>query len=188
MTYDREFYDRIGGGSLRSARVVAPLIRDLVPTRTVIDVGCGTGAWAYAFQELGSQVLGVDGSWVPRDQRLVPFVECDLAQDPFGVRHIGRYDLAVSLEVGEHLPFDRARDLVALLVHLGDAVLFSAAVPGQGGANHINEQWPEWWAELFAERGYLPGDVVRPAVKGHPDVEWWYARNTFLYAPWAMRL
>jgi hypothetical protein len=89
--------------------------------------------------------------------------------------------LAISLEVAEHLPENAADDFVASLVRLAPIVLFSAAAPYQGGQNHVNEQWPGYWAERFAARNYLPVDCIRRRVWENPEVEWWYAQNTFLY-------
>jgi hypothetical protein len=71
--------------------------------------------------------------------------------------------------------------LVANLTRHSDKVLFSAATPGQGGENHINEQTPEFWRLLFAKRGYRPFDLIRPAIKGNRAVESWYRRNVLLY-------
>ena len=94
-----------------------------------------------------------------------------------------RFDVACSLEYAEHLPAEHARDLVALLAGAAPVVLFSAAVPGQGGLGHVNEQRQSWWAALFAERGLVPVDCIRPAIQDAPGVEWYYAQNTLVYCP-----
>ena len=103
----------------------------------------------------------------------------DLNQD-IGVSR--RFDLAMSVEVAEHLPAARAASFVGTLARLADVVLFSAAVPGQSGTFHINEQWPTYWISLFAENGFNPIDVIRPAVWTDERVGFWYAQNVFLYA------
>ena len=92
-----------------------------------------------------------------------------------------RFDLAMSLEVAEHLYPSAAKAFIGFLADLSDAVLFGAAYPGQGGGNRINEQKPSYWANLFGELGYLPFDLFRPVVWGSPEVEFWYQQNTFLY-------
>lgn len=134
------------------------------------------------FAELGIvDYLGIDGSSVAPDRLRIPrdrFVAHNLTE----VLHLGRsYDLAVSLEVAEHLPPDSAEQLVKTLVDLAPVVLFSAAVPGQGGTHHINEQWPAYWEALFAQHEFLAADAIRYQVWANEQVEPWYAQNTVLF-------
>ena len=180
--YDAAFYADQADGSLRSARAVAPLVMDLVRPTSVVDVGCGLGTWLAAFAELGvADVLGVDGGYVDRAKLKVPadrFRPVDLTRPPA----LGRtFDLAVCLEVAEHLPPAAAAGLVGLLTDAAPAVLFSAAAPGQGGTDHVNERWPGYWRGLFADRGFARLDPVRPRVWRDRRVEWWYQQNVFLF-------
>jgi hypothetical protein len=85
------------------------------------------------------------------------------------------------LEVAEHIPAESADDFIKTLTSLAPAVLFSAAVPGQGGVGHRNEQWQSYWATLFYNHGYLPLDFVREEIWGNRSVSWWYAQNILLY-------
>jgi hypothetical protein len=87
----------------------------------------------------------------------------------------------LSLEVAEHLPPERAQSFVADLVALAPAVLFGAAIPGQGGVNHLNEQWQSYWAAHFASHGYASFDVVRPAIWNDAAIPAWYRQNAVLY-------
>jgi hypothetical protein len=91
------------------------------------------------------------------------------------------FDLAISLEVAEHLPEEAADAFVESLTRLASVVLFSAAAPYQGGEHHVNERWPVYWAERFATHGYLSVDCIRRRIWANPAVEWWYAQNAFLY-------
>ena len=184
-TYASDFYDAFAEGSRASAAEVVPLVLDLVgPVHSVLDVGCGIGTWLTAFAECGvDDLVGVDGPYVNRRQLLVPpdaFVPHDLAEP----LQLGRtFDLVVSLEVAEHVPASRADNFVGLLCqHARQAILFSAAPPGQGGKHHVNEQWPSYWIPRFAERGFQAFDAVRPRVWENPRVEWWYRQNSFLFA------
>lgn len=187
LSYDATFYGEIAGGSHRSATIVLPIVfRTFVngggPT-SVVDVGCGVGTWLRAASELGvTDVQGIDGDHVPMHLLEIDpcqFTQRDLRQaTPTPTR---RFDLALSLEVAEHLPHDRAGAFVAELCALADVVLFSAAIPGQGGQDHINEEWPTVWAARFAIHGYSTFDVVRPAVWGNEHVEYWYKQNALLY-------
>ena len=149
---------------------------------SVVDFGCGAGNWLSAFHENGVRdILGYDGDYVDTGNlRIDPacFVARNLEREDQVTR---RFDLAISLEVAEHLPTARAAGFVDLLVRSAPAVLFGAAIPGQGGVHHVNEQWPDYWRALFAAAGYRPVDLIRPRIWGRDDVEAWYQQNTVLY-------
>jgi GT2 family glycosyltransferase/SAM-dependent methyltransferase len=181
--YTPEFFKTALGTSYASAQRIVPLVLAIVPARSVLDVGCGTGHFLRAFREAGvSDISGIDGDHVPRDQLVIEpdhFVTCDLSQG-FDLKR--RYDLVVSLEVAEHLPPGSAESFVASLVRHGSVVVFSAAIPFQGGTAHLNEQWPRYWAELFARHGYLAYDALRPAIWRDGQVAWWHRQNALLFA------
>ena len=167
-----------------SASVVVPAVVDLVRPRSVIDVGCGGGAWAAEFVRNGvPDVLGVDGDYVDPSVLALPagcFLACDLTSS--FVDRIGRrFDLVVCLEVAEHLSTEHAERFAASLTELGDTILFSAAIPGQGGTNHVNEQWPSWWSRLFAAAGFEVVDVLRARFWNDERVAVWYRQNVFVY-------
>jgi hypothetical protein len=128
------------------------------------------------------EVIGIDGEYVDRSSLAIPaedFLSRDLKL-PIGLDR--RFDLAVCLEVAEHLPESRAQGLVDDLVSLAPCVLFSAAVPGQGGTHHVNEQYLSYWKQLFVNRGYQSADYVRPLIAGNREVDWWYQQNIVLFA------
>jgi hypothetical protein len=135
------------------------------------------------FREHGvGEVRGLDGAHVERRMLEIPeecFVPVDLTR-PFRLDR--EFDLALSLEVAEHLPPASAEPFVDSLAALAPAILFSAAIPFQSGTHHVNEQWPEYWVERFARHGYAAIDCIRQRVWDNPDVEWWYAQNTLLFA------
>ena len=103
----------------------------------------------------------------------------DFEKDMDGIS--GSYDLCISMEVAEHLPDRFASPFVDLLTRLSPVVLFSAAIPEQGGTDHFNEQWPSYWAARFRKQGFRSVDVIRPAVWADKKVKWWYRQNTILY-------
>jgi SAM-dependent methyltransferase len=180
--YDARFYAAHEEGSTRSARQIIPLLLDLIGMKSVCDVGCGTGIWLAAFIELGvSDVLGLDGDYVESETLRIPkskFKPTDLN------RHFSmgrRFDAAISLEVAEHLPSDRAAGFIGDLVALSPVVIFSAAIPGQGGIGHINERWPDYWVQLFKARGYTCVDAIRPEVWENETIEYWYRQNMFVF-------
>lgn len=182
--YDAAFYAELEETALPSARVIAPMLMGWMQIDSVLDVGCGDGSWLSVFREEGvGEVLGLDGPWVREDQLKIPgdcFARRSLDQ---GLELEGRrFDLAMTLEVAEHLPPPRAAGLVKELTQAAPVVFFSAAPPDQGGANHVNEQWPAYWADLFAAHGYRAIDAVRPAVWADERVCWWYKQNCLLFA------
>jgi hypothetical protein len=85
------------------------------------------------------------------------------------------------MEVGEHLPESTAGDFVESLARLGPVVLFSAAIPFQGGTAHVNEQWQDYWARRFEALDFLPVDCVRAVAWNDPAVQKFYAQNALLY-------
>ena len=181
--YTKEFYELLRDGATKSAEVIAPLVLQLLPVRSVVDVGCGDGSWLAVFRRLGvHEILGVDGDYVNPGSLQIP-PDCFQALDLTKPFSLGRgFDLAVSLEVAEHLPAECAPVFVECLTRMAPLVLFSAAIPFQGGVNHINEQWPDKWADLFGRHGYLPVDFLRKRIWQNESVEWWYAQNTLLFA------
>ncbi|HTI68902.1 MAG TPA: methyltransferase domain-containing protein [Candidatus Limnocylindria bacterium] len=179
--YSTRYYEGLKEDSLGSARAVVPLIVSLFAPKTVVDVGCGSGTWAKVYGENHCEVLGIDGQIVQTDQLLIPaerFLRRDLAQ-PLSLDRT--FDLVNCLEVAEHLDASRADSFVADLCRLGDVIVFSAAVPGQGGTHHVNEQWPSYWLPKFASHGFVALDCLRHQIWGDPQVAWWYVQNAFAF-------
>jgi hypothetical protein len=180
--YRADYYDGFHKGSLRSARVIVPWILDCVSPSSVIDLGCGLCDWLSVFEDIGiGDVLGVDGSHVQADHLAIDpgrFATHDLTRPYCGHR---RFDLAMCLEVGEHLPDECAAGLVQSLTELAPVALFSAAIPSQRGLHHVNCQWPEYWARLFRARGFVALDCVRQSLWTDSRIDWWYRQNLILY-------
>jgi SAM-dependent methyltransferase len=165
-----------------SAEVIVPLVVNLIRPRSAVDVGCGTGGWVQVLVEHGvTDVLGVDGGELSGSLlEAARYRQMDLGAG--NVMLDRKFELAICLEVAEHLPVDAAVPLVASLVRLSDVVLFSAAIPGQLGPGHQNEQWPSYWAEKFRHHGFSAYDVIRPKVWDNSGVAWWYRQNMLLFA------
>ena len=179
--YNAKFYRELEQTRV-SARIILPIVISLLKPASMVDIGCGAGHWLSAAAELGiSDLLGVEGGWISAAKLAVPR-EKIVIHDLGTPLDLGRrFDLAMSLEVAEHLPEAKAREFVQTLCNAADRVLFSAAIPGQGGRHHLNEQWPKYWANLFGEFGYGCHDLVRPQVWNNPSVLWYYAQNCLLF-------
>jgi SAM-dependent methyltransferase len=183
MPYSSSFYEQTQLGGIDGALTVLGHVRELVPVTSAVDFGCGTGGWLSALSTLGvDEVLGIDGDWVPQKMLKIPrsrFLVHDLTK-PFELER--NFDLAISLEVAEHLPDTSASDFVAMLVDAAPVVLFSAAIPGQGGTGHINEQWPDYWVERFRARGYDVIDAIRPLIWNDSSIASCIRQNVLLFA------
>lgn len=167
----------------KSAESIVPIIMEIVNPKKVIDVGCGLGAWLKVFKNYGvEEICGIDGGLISEKDLYIEkefFINHDLRK-PYLTDN--KYDLVLCLEVGEHLPDNSADTLVKTLVSLGDTILFSAAIPNQGGQNHINEQWPGYWVEKFQKYGFNYYDIIRPKIWNNKDVFFWYKQNILVFS------
>ena len=181
--YDAEFFDGETREALIAARQIMPWVLDRTDAKSVIDIGCGTGAWLKVAKSLGAGVYGVDGN-APDDALLIApeeFERIDFTGDSYGGFSCYGYDLALCLEVGEHLPAEIASRLVHGLCE-AKFVLWSAAVPGQNGVNHINEAWPTWWEQFFNAEGYYGSCDVRDTFWDDQSIAPFYRQNISVYA------
>jgi SAM-dependent methyltransferase len=195
--YPDSFYDARGSGSVRSAAAVLDTLASLGlgSWPRIVDIGCGRGEWLRAGLERGAtSAVGIDGPWNAAAYDAdgpVQFRSCDLAEASSGdlAALVGteRFDLAISVEAIEHIPPAAGARVIEALVSCSDLVVFSAAIPGQGGRGHQNEQWQSHWAGEFAKHGYDAYDLVRPALWDRTDVEPWYRQNVLVYAATAPR-
>lgn len=184
--YDDKFYTAHVERDEEGLEKLLKIVLNFFPnTASAIDVGCSVGNFLRILQRLrgggGLDIQGIDGPWVPREKLLIPpaaFMEWDFSKN-FPVIE-KKYDLAMSLEVAEHLPPEKADDFVRFICSLSSVILFSAAIPGQGGTNHYNEQWPEYWAEKFRAAGYVTLDALRPHILAEERMPDHYRQNVFI--------
>ena len=180
--YDENFYRLQKDGSFKSATKTLPVITKFVKPQSVVDIGCGVGTWlAVWHKNLGADVYGLDGDYVDRAQLFINEKDFRPANLEERITLERRFDLAMTLEVAEHLSPARADSFVEDLTKLSDVILFSAAIPAQGGTNHVNEQWQSYWAQKFSRFGYVAIDCIRPEIWNDQDIAWWYRQNMILY-------
>jgi SAM-dependent methyltransferase len=172
--YTAEWFAHDFDGLQPEFDIVAGAIEALFRPLTAVDVGCGPGMVVKALRELGVEAVGIEGS----DHGIA------YAEEHVGVgEHIRKadlrllvaelvegspFDLVVCTEVAEHLEAKHADHLVDLLCELAKPgrresfvasiargwVVFTAAPPGQGGHDHVNEQPLGYWVEKFSARGF----------------------------------
>jgi FkbM family methyltransferase len=168
-------------------RSVANVVHEMFPDHEeVVDVGCGPGFCLERLKELGHRVVGIDGSF--HAITVSPIADdisiADLTSaDP---KFFTPADLVVCTEVAEHLEAEHADKLVEFLTELAEkTIYFTAAPPGQGGTDHVNEQPPEYWIEKFSARGWrLDGALTAQIrVKLAAVIRWqhWYTSNSMVF-------
>jgi SAM-dependent methyltransferase len=182
-TYGSLFYRYQREGAFESALCTLPLLLKAVSIESVLDIGCGAGAWLAAYRHLGvPDLLGVDGDYVDRSMLMMDaahFRAFDIAA-PFDLGR--KFDIVQCLEVAEHVPSHSSSVLLDNIVRHGKRVLFSAAVPGQGGENHINERPYAYWRAMFSARDFRLFDFMRGRMSQIPSIEPWYRYNILFFA------
>lgn len=165
----------------RAASIVVPEFIRLYSPKSVVDVGCGLATWLKIFEDHKiTDITGYDGAHldlskveIKKEKIIIRDLEKEITSDR-------KYDLAISLEVAEHISESNARTFVKSLCNLSHTIIFSAALPMQGGQNHLNEQWPSYWQKLFAEHGYTSHDSLRERFWDNKEIDYWYKQNMFL--------
>ena len=180
--YGDSFYKCSNEGSFRSARLVLAHLFNFYQPKSVLDLGCGRGTWLKACGELGvKKLVGLDGPWNEKEQMVDPQIAFKAVDFDAPFVPNGHFDLAMSLEVAEHLKPESASIIINALTQASNVILFGAAVKGQGGTGHINERPQSYWGKLFCECDYAVVDILRPTLWNNPHIEFHYLQNTFLY-------
>jgi len=167
----------------KSARLILTELFRYYSPKSALDIGCGFGTWLEVSQQLGvKDILGIEGSWLDRSLVCIPQqLICDIdLEQPFDLKR--RFDLVICLEVAEHLSPAAAAGFVESMVRHGDLILFSAAIPFQGGHHHVNEQFLDYWSNLFQYFDYRPVDFLRPIFWQNPSILWWLRQNLIVFA------
>lgn len=184
LFYTKKFYLRDYQRTSRSAREVIPIVINAFKggLRSVIDIGCGRGVWLEEFAQQGvGMIKGRDGSWVQDANPLIRNEEFEATDLSKPYTEQSTYDLAMTLEVAEHIDEENADTFVENLTKLSDSIMFSAAIKGQGGQHHVNERPLSYWIEKFRQRGFSVYDPIRPRVWDNSNVCWWYRQNIVVF-------
>jgi len=181
--YTQDYYQKHLAGALSSAESILRLLSSFYKPSSVLDLGCGSGAWLKVAKRLfHSRVLGVDQHSYQDIKMLIQPNEYMVhnLETPLFIRE--KFDLVISLEVAEHITENCEDVLIDSVCRHGDVILFSAALPMQGGTGHINEKACSYWALKFAKNDYYAIDCIRPRIWDNSNVEIWYRNNAILFA------
>jgi hypothetical protein len=180
--YTSEYFEEISKNSLQSAKVIIPVILRYFTPKSIIDIGCGIAAWLSAWQQYGvNDILGIDGNYINSDQLLINKDNFLAAELETYFKTNRQFDLVMSLEVAEHIKPEFASNFIRTLCSSGDIVLFSAAIPNQGGVLHYNEQYPQYWIDKFKESGFLPYDCIRKEIWENDSIDVNYRQNMLFF-------
>lgn len=191
--YNDNFYKERHSNTISAATKVLSIFLDFLcndkPT-SAIDIGCGVGTWLSILREKGITVSGYDGGWVPKKYLQIKenefretSLDVDLADRDSALWKSSPVDMLITLEVAEHLAPEAAPQLIDFITTHSKCALFSAAIPGQGGDGHINEQWPSYWANLFFQKRWCLLDVIRSEIWNDETIPFWYRQNCFVAVP-----
>lgn len=179
--YNDVFFNNRKSYSLKAARIIVPEIIKIFNPDSVVDIGCGDGVWLSIFKNNGvSEILGVDGDYLSLNDLCIDiknFMSYDLNKPLI----LKKFNLAVCLEVAEHLDYLSSDIIVETLTNLSDNIVFSAAIPGQGGTGHINEQPHSFWVDKFIDYGYKVSDHLRVKFMEDKRVPFWYRQNILVF-------
>jgi len=183
--YGKQFHSMRDEKTRYAANVILNILFEIVPKpKSAVDVGCGVGTWLSVLNESGvNTICGIDGPWIEKSQLVVP----ESAFQPQNLCQIDmltldrRFDLAICLEVAEHISSEKAFKFAKFLTEASDVILFSAAIPHQGGTGHVNEQWPSYWEKIFSSIGYSVIDNIRPRIWNDDKIPWWYRQNILVF-------
>jgi SAM-dependent methyltransferase len=168
--------------NLSCASRLSEIIFNEIKPNSIIDVGCGTGNFLKEFEKHGiDDFRGVDGYHLDLNSLYIDpkkVFQTDL-EKPLDLNR--KFDLVLCLEVAEHLSKDSANLFVESLTKHADTIVFSAAIPFQGGQNHINEQWQSYWINLFFHKGYQVNYSLREKIWNENEIFWWYKQNILVF-------
>lgn len=175
--YSKNYYSRHANGSLNSANRILSLLSEFIHPNSVADIGCGTGTWGFTAEKIwGAQIFAFDRHRYDDCDMYISaekYFQCDLRQKT----RLGRYDLAICVEVIEHIDQNYEDIVIDNLCACSDTLLFSGALPFQGGTGHINERPFSYWLEKFNMRGYTMIQDIRWSIWDQSDIEIWYRNN-----------
>jgi hypothetical protein len=180
--YPPKFFTKREHWKKKVYKIMAEDIDKMFNPNSVIDIGCGSGfimKYINADKKQGIEgtanvykVLRVDKNMVDiRDLRNIIHQDYPL------------YDIAVSIEVAEHIEPQFANTFVENLCNLSHTIILTAAPPNQGGNHHVNCQPKEYWKEKFKKFNFQYSkqtDSLRNKWKSHIPQKYAYLYNNLM--------
>jgi SAM-dependent methyltransferase len=153
--------------SLFPKNVLDIILRDIKP-KSLLDVGCGTGSSLNYFIENGVDAWGVENSdlAIKMSKNSNKITKHNLNKE---LNLNRKFDLVWCFEVIEHIHPEFEKGMLNTLTNHSDTVILSAAVPGQGGTGHFNEQPEEYWIDRFTNLGYTYNKEMSHKLKTTGD-------------------
>jgi len=183
--YPAEYYrKRRQPAKLRCDAHIARALETHFAPNSVIDFGCGIGGLLSYFERKGVEIRGVDGHDAAREHCIISRSDLDIRdlRQPFDAGR--RFDLAVAIELVEHIPSRYADTLVRSIVSSASDVVLTAARPGQGGRHHVNERGATYWSDKFGMEGYVRDESSEETLRELFDqhVPAFYADNLLVFS------
>ncbi|MCA9798638.1 MAG: class I SAM-dependent methyltransferase [Cyanobacteria bacterium HKST-UBA04] len=180
---DEDFYSSTRLSKLKSIEATANLMVEVFQPRSLVDIGCGEGLFLNVFHQHGINVIGCDISEAALKVSSKDFIifQADATKP---IRFNQTFDLAMCVEIAEHIPNRCSRQLVKTLTKASDTVFFTAAPPGQGGVGHINEQPQAFWERLFQDEGFSLDESLSHYFRTtlqDAQVVYWLSRNIMIF-------
>ncbi len=177
--YDEGFFAEWGRQNrdyVESARVIADVLFQRFEPRRLVDLGCGCGVYSHFFSYKGVDVLAIDGVRPPAEHSFGMEIELRDLTVPFD-NVWGGFDLALCLDVGEHIPEHQSETFLANLARFSDTLLLACAPPGQRGHHHVNEQPKRYWIQRLSEHGFAydrkhTGELCETFKVTRPPLMW----------------
>lgn len=145
--------------------------------QSVLDIGCGTGKALDYFLDQGINAVGVEGSRKAiahaKNKELIVRYNLEKVLDLYR-----KFDMIWSFEFVEHVHPRAIKNLIQTFSNHSDKIVMSAAVPGQGGCGHFNEQLPAYWIEHFETCGYRLNKIKTEDLKSTGEL---YVQNILVF-------
>ena len=186
MKYNKIFYDSVEHRASHAASEIASIFQNYFEINSIKDIGCGSGIWAREFEKIlrCEKITGYDlesGIKIALSKNRetkINFIPIDFEKDKLNLRST---DLSLFLEVAEHLTPLTALRVIEEICRSSNYVIFSGAIKGQGGTNHINEQSARYWIKEFENNDFVAIDLFRERIKEMKKIPFYYRNNVFLF-------